>query len=144
MPALPIQYAEYAAWQRATGWPGTSAAEQQADYWKQTLAGAPALLELPADRPRPAQQDYAGAVSRAGTGRGADAASEGVEQAARRDAVYDASGGVGGTAGAAVGPGRLVIGSPVGEPQPGRARAADRLFCEHPGDAAGPVRVARR
>ena len=37
--------------------------EQQAAYWKTALAGAPALLELPADHPRPAQQDYAGAFA---------------------------------------------------------------------------------
>ena len=36
---------------------------QQADYWKATLAGIPALLELPTDHPRPAQTDYAGAFA---------------------------------------------------------------------------------
>ncbi|WP_256082222.1 condensation domain-containing protein, partial [Massilia sp. YIM B04103] len=35
--------------------------QTQLDYWRQTLQGAPALLELPADRPRPARQDYVGA-----------------------------------------------------------------------------------
>ncbi|HEU0052345.1 MAG TPA: hypothetical protein VFQ39_04170, partial [Longimicrobium sp.] len=37
------------------------ALQAQTDYWQQTLAGAPELLELPTDRPRPAQQEYTGA-----------------------------------------------------------------------------------
>ncbi len=56
---LPIQYADYAAWQRH--WLSGERLQRQADYWKRTLSGAPALLELPTDRPRPAQQDPAGA-----------------------------------------------------------------------------------
>src|SRR5262249_49946330 len=35
--------------------------QRQVEYWKSALEGAPALLELPSDHPRPAQQDYAGA-----------------------------------------------------------------------------------
>ncbi|HEU4456625.1 MAG TPA: amino acid adenylation domain-containing protein, partial [Longimicrobium sp.] len=49
---LPVQYADYAAWQR--GWLSGEVLDAQLDYWKRRLAGAPALLELPADRPRPA------------------------------------------------------------------------------------------
>jgi amino acid adenylation domain-containing protein len=56
---LPVQYADYAAWQRR--WVEDEVLEAQADYWTRTLAGAPALLELPADRPRPQRQDHAGA-----------------------------------------------------------------------------------
>ena len=58
LPELSIQYADYAAWQRE--WLSGEALERQAEYWRRTLAGAPALLELPADRARPAAQDYAG------------------------------------------------------------------------------------
>jgi amino acid adenylation domain-containing protein len=58
LPSLPAQYADYAAWQRS--WLSGELWRKQAQYWEQTLAGAPAVLELPADRPRPAQQDYAG------------------------------------------------------------------------------------
>ena len=58
LPDLPVQYADYAAWQRR--WLSGQVWEEQAGYWKQALAGAPALLELPTDRPRPARQDYAG------------------------------------------------------------------------------------
>ena len=58
LPELPVQYADYAAWQRQ--WLSGEVMERQSAYWKKALAGAPVLLELPADRPRPAQQDYAG------------------------------------------------------------------------------------
>jgi len=49
---LPIQYADYAAWQRKQL--SGEALEQRLSYWRQQLAGAPALLELPTDKPRPA------------------------------------------------------------------------------------------
>ncbi|HEX6913206.1 MAG TPA: amino acid adenylation domain-containing protein, partial [Longimicrobium sp.] len=57
---LPIQYADYAAWQRR--WVEAEVLEQQAAYWTRTLAGAPSVLELPADHPRPPRQDHAGAA----------------------------------------------------------------------------------
>ncbi|MDY7534219.1 amino acid adenylation domain-containing protein [Pseudomonas sp. Bout1] len=58
LPALPIQYSDFAIWQRL--WLSGEVLHRQSSYWQQTLAGAPALLMLPTDRPRPAQQDYAG------------------------------------------------------------------------------------
>jgi non-ribosomal peptide synthetase component F len=54
-----VQYADYAAWQRR--WMSGDLLQRQADYWRVTLAGAPALLNLPTDRVRPERQDYAGA-----------------------------------------------------------------------------------
>src|SRR5262249_50004094 len=60
LPELPVQYPDYAVWQRR--WLTGEVLEAQAEYWKNTLAGAPAVLELPADHPRPAQQDFAGAA----------------------------------------------------------------------------------
>jgi len=60
LPPLPIHYADYAAWQR-THLAGTGLA-RQIDYWKSQLTGAPALLELPTDRPRPAVQRFTGAT----------------------------------------------------------------------------------
>jgi amino acid adenylation domain-containing protein len=55
---LPVQYADYAAWQRR--WIEGEVLRAQGDYWRRTLSGAPELLELPADRPRPARRDHAG------------------------------------------------------------------------------------
>ncbi|MFL5540787.1 MAG: condensation domain-containing protein, partial [Longimicrobiaceae bacterium] len=56
-----MQYADYAIWQRK--WVDGEVLRQQAEYWKTTLSGAPGLLELPADHPRPARQSHAGAVA---------------------------------------------------------------------------------
>jgi amino acid adenylation domain-containing protein len=56
---LAVQYADYAAWQRR--WLSGEVLTRQSAYWRETLSDAPALLELPTDRRRPAQQDYAGA-----------------------------------------------------------------------------------
>ncbi|WP_247417880.1 amino acid adenylation domain-containing protein, partial [Ralstonia pseudosolanacearum] len=58
LPALPIQYADYAVWQRR--WLEGGELQRQGTYWEQALAGAPTLLSLPTDRARPPQQDYAG------------------------------------------------------------------------------------
>ncbi len=55
---LPIQYADYAVWQRDRL--QEAAFTAQRDFWCSQLAGAPALLTLPTDRPRPAVQTYAG------------------------------------------------------------------------------------
>ena len=59
LPELTVQYADYAAWQR--GWLQGEVLEQQLSYWKQQLAGAPGVLELPTDRPRPPTPSYRGA-----------------------------------------------------------------------------------
>ncbi len=60
LPELPIQYADFAIWQRQ--WLQKEVLQTQLDYWKQLLKNAPILLELPTDRPRPAIQTYRGAV----------------------------------------------------------------------------------
>ncbi|MCG7755933.1 MAG: amino acid adenylation domain-containing protein, partial [Nitrosomonas sp.] len=57
---LPIQYVDYAVWQR--NWLQGERLEQQFSYWKQQLAGAAMVLELPSDRPRPVVQSYRGAT----------------------------------------------------------------------------------
>ncbi|MDQ3258818.1 MAG: condensation domain-containing protein, partial [Acidobacteriota bacterium] len=56
---LPIQYADYAVWQRE--WLRGEVLEKQLSYWRAQLAGSPAILELPTDRPRPAVQSFHGA-----------------------------------------------------------------------------------
>ncbi|HEX9935694.1 MAG TPA: amino acid adenylation domain-containing protein, partial [Longimicrobium sp.] len=61
LPALPIQYADYAAWQRK--WVDGEVLQAQAEYWSGTLAGAPELLELPTDHARPARQDFSGSAA---------------------------------------------------------------------------------
>jgi amino acid adenylation domain-containing protein len=55
---LPIQYADYAVWQRQ--WLKGEVLENQLHYWKQQLAGAAPVIELPTDRPRPPIQSYQG------------------------------------------------------------------------------------
>ncbi|MDW8318895.1 MAG: amino acid adenylation domain-containing protein, partial [Anaerolineae bacterium] len=56
LPDLPVQYVDYAAWQRR--W--LEEHTEQMNYWQRQLAGAPPLLELPTDRPRPPVQTLRG------------------------------------------------------------------------------------
>ena len=58
LPALPIQYADFAHWQRQ--WLTGEVLDTQLSYWKQRLLGAPPLMELLADYPRPAIQSFRG------------------------------------------------------------------------------------
>ncbi|RKH11041.1 amino acid adenylation domain-containing protein [Corallococcus sp. CA053C] len=60
LPELPIQYADFAVWQRQ--WLSGPVLEEQLRYWKQQLEGAPAVLELPTDRPRPPVQVFRGGL----------------------------------------------------------------------------------
>ena len=62
LPILPIQYADFAVWQRE--WLQGKVLAAQLEYWKQQLADAPPLLELPTDRPRPAIQTFQGKTER--------------------------------------------------------------------------------
>jgi amino acid adenylation domain-containing protein len=55
---LPVQYVDYAEWQRR--WLASGALAEQLSYWKAKLAGAPEMLSLPTDRPRPPVQTYLG------------------------------------------------------------------------------------
>ncbi|MEE8524012.1 MAG: amino acid adenylation domain-containing protein, partial [Thermoanaerobaculia bacterium] len=59
LPELPIQYADYAAWQRS--WFGSGAREQQLDFWRRRLEGLTATT-FPTDRPRPAVLSNRGAT----------------------------------------------------------------------------------
>ncbi len=68
---LPLQYADFAVWQRR--WLQGETLRAETAWWREQLAGAPAVLELPLDRPRPAAQSFRGARERmeiaAGVGR---------------------------------------------------------------------------
>ncbi|MEG8245553.1 amino acid adenylation domain-containing protein [Pseudomonas paracarnis] len=59
LPALPIQYADYAQWQR--DWMTGGERDRQMGYWQALLGGEPSVLELPLDRPRPSVQSFRGA-----------------------------------------------------------------------------------
>ncbi|MFL6197989.1 MAG: amino acid adenylation domain-containing protein, partial [Thermoanaerobaculia bacterium] len=59
LPALEVQYADYAVWQRS--WLQGELLESEIAHWRERLAGAPAVLDLPLDRPRPAVMGDRGA-----------------------------------------------------------------------------------
>jgi hypothetical protein len=58
LPVLPIQYADYVLWQRSVL--QGEALERQLDYWRQQLANAPTVLDIPTDRPRSPRQTFIG------------------------------------------------------------------------------------
>ncbi|HSG38583.1 MAG TPA: condensation domain-containing protein, partial [Thermoanaerobaculia bacterium] len=58
LPEPPVQYADFAAWQRS--WLSGENLENQIAWWREHLDGAPAVLDLPADRPRPAAPSQEG------------------------------------------------------------------------------------
>lgn len=58
LPALLIQHGDYASWQRLPT--RTARFKEDIDFWKDYLQGAPTLLELPTDQPRPAVNSYRG------------------------------------------------------------------------------------
>ena len=60
--AMPVQFADFAHWQRQ--WVQGEEAARQLAYWKEQLTGSPPVLELPTDRPRPAIQSFRGASLR--------------------------------------------------------------------------------
>ncbi|HSF40964.1 MAG TPA: amino acid adenylation domain-containing protein [Thermoanaerobaculia bacterium] len=66
LPELPIQYADFAAWQRDTL--QGELLDAQLAFWKERLAGAATSLELPTDRPRPPVQSVSGASEPLGVG----------------------------------------------------------------------------
>ncbi|HEY2579905.1 MAG TPA: amino acid adenylation domain-containing protein [Streptosporangiaceae bacterium] len=62
LPGLAVQYADYARWQR--DWMRGEVLQAHVDHWTARLAGAPHILELPADRPRPPVMTFRGAAPR--------------------------------------------------------------------------------
>ena len=61
LPELPLQFVDFAAWQRQ--WLQREILQDQLDYWQKKLSGTLPVLELPTDRPRPAIQTYKGSIS---------------------------------------------------------------------------------
>jgi hypothetical protein len=59
LPELPVQYADWAAWQRS--WLSGATLERELAWWRAHLEGVPPVLELPVDRPRPMIQSFRGA-----------------------------------------------------------------------------------
>src|SRR5205085_11527944 len=76
MAELAIQYADYALWQRR--WLSADVLDAQLAYWRGQLQGAPAVLALPTDRPRPALQSHRGAPPRFRLGAGLTARPNGL------------------------------------------------------------------
>jgi amino acid adenylation domain-containing protein len=61
LPELSVQYGDFAVWQRA--WLCDEVLQPELAHWRQVLAGSPAVLDLPVDRPRPAVQSLRGATA---------------------------------------------------------------------------------
>ncbi|MGZ3457723.1 MAG: condensation domain-containing protein, partial [Archangium sp.] len=59
LPALPLQYGDYSRWQRQ--WLQGESLQRRLEYWKEQLSGAPPVLELPTDKPRPTVRSQRGA-----------------------------------------------------------------------------------
>jgi len=68
MPEPAVQFGDFAAWQRA--WMETDEARRQLDWWKTRLAGVAPVLDLPADRHRPAEMSFRGSAHRVTLERG--------------------------------------------------------------------------
>ncbi len=92
-----MQYADFAAWQRR--WLQGETLERELEHWRSRLAGAPPVLELPTDRPRPAVQRFRGErVVRKLSPRRSAATSHALSRAAGGHPVHDAARGLPGAA----------------------------------------------
>ena len=138
LPEIPVQYADYTLWQEShlTG----ARLERLVDYWRRELEGAPELLNLPTDRPRPSVQRNLGAHQRLTFDR--ELAQSLIELARSEGATFYIA-----TLAAFVavlyrrsGADDIVIGSPDRQPHACRAAAGDRFLLQH----AGAAPAARR
>ena len=135
LPELPVQYADFARWQRERV--QGAMLEQQLAYWKEELAGAPHVLELRTDRPRPAVQTFM-AETGASASRGCFSTTEVAGQTGTGDVVHGAAGQLHGVSESLLPAGR----HPGGDSDfPAHAcgnRKADRLLPQY-SDPAGSV-----
>ena len=120
-------------------WMSGEVLEGQAEYWKKTLAGAPALLELPADRPRPAQQDYAGEVVEIELDAGTDGELKALSRRHGTTLYMTLLAGWAALLARLSGQEEVVIGTPVANRRRLGDRGADRLLRQHAGAADGSV-----
>ena len=142
LPELPVQYADFAAWQRA--WLAGETLEAQLGWWRERLAGAPPLLELPTDRPRPQVQDGRGALAEVALPAELSRGAGGAVAARGGDAVHDAAGGLAGAAGALLGAVGRGGGLAHRQPDAPGDGGADRLLRQHAGAAHGAGRRPER
>jgi hypothetical protein len=89
LPELPLQYADYALWQRS--WLDGEAIERQLGYWRERLADAPPVLELPTDRPAPGGAERARRRSAVRGAGGARRTAPGAGPLGRSDALHGAA-----------------------------------------------------
>ena len=141
LPALPMQYADYAVWQRK--WVDGEVLRAQAEYWTQTLAGAPELLELPTDHPRPARQDFSGGVVGIELDEELTAGLKALSQRHGATLFMTLLAGWATVLVPPVGAGRRGGRHAHGQPGEERDRGADRLLRQHAGAARGPLRARR-
>ena len=143
LPELPVQYADFAVWQRP--WLRGEVLEQRARLLARSSSpGLPPLLELPTDRPRPAVQSFRGAARPVRLPAALARQARGAGPARGRDAVHDAARRLPGPARPLQRPGRPRGRHARRRPHPGGDRRADRLLRQHAGAARRPVRATRR
>ena len=116
LPELPVQYADYAVWQRQ--FLSGETLDKQLAYWKKQLAGTPSSLDLPTDRPRPPVQTYRGRAQSVVLPKSLLDSLE-AQPPGRRDAVHDIAGGLRRFTLALSGQEDVVVGTPIA----GRNRA---------------------
>ncbi len=133
LPELPIQYADYAAWQR--DWLRGEALAGQLAWWRERLAGAPAVLDLPTDRPRPAVGSMRGASLPVAYAADLSRTLAALGRRHGATLVHDPARRLPGPARPALRPGAPGRGLAGRQPRPGRDRGADRLLPQHPGAA---------
>ena len=104
LPALPIQYADFAQWQRQ--WLQGEVLETQIAYWKKQLDGTPAFIDLPADHPRPVAQTFRGAHQSLVLPGHVREGVQSAEPPGRGDPVHGSVSGVRGPVVSLLGPGR--------------------------------------
>jgi hypothetical protein len=134
---LPLQYADFAVWQRE--WLQGAVLEEQLGYWREQLGGRLAVLELPGDRPRPAVQSYRGANYSFRLSRELSA---GLRELSQREGVtlfMTLLAGFQSLLGRYTGQEEIVVGTPIANRTRGRSGRIDRVLREHAGAADGLV-----